>query len=44
VNHFYYWNNAFRNPEVIKTAVPVRYEPFDLSTAYAQMQGEQEPG
>jgi putative transposase len=44
VNHFYYWNNAFRNPEVIKTPVPVRYEPFDLSTAYAQMQGEQEPG
>ncbi len=40
VNHFYYWNNAFRNPEVIKTAVPVRYEPFDLSTAYAQVQGQ----
>ena len=40
VNHFYYWNNAFRNPEVIKTAIPVRYEPFDLSTAYAQVQGQ----
>jgi len=40
VNHFYYWNNAFRNPEVIKTAVPVRYDPFDLSTAYAQVQGQ----
>ena len=22
MNHFYYWNNAFRNPDVIKTAVP----------------------
>lgn len=40
VNHFYYWNNAFRNPEVMKTAVPVRYDPFDLSTAYAQVQGQ----
>ena len=24
VNRFYYWNNEFRNPEIIKTAVPVR--------------------
>jgi putative transposase len=40
VNHFYYWNNAFRNPEVIKTAVPVRYDPFDLSTAFAFVQGQ----
>ncbi len=40
VNHFYYWNNVFRNPEVIKTAVPVRYDPFDLSTAYALVQGQ----
>lgn len=40
INHFYYWSNAFRNPEVIKTAVPVRYDPFDISTAYAQVQGQ----
>src|SRR5260370_36023826 len=40
VNHFYYWNNAFRNPEVIKTAVPVRYDPFDLSTVFALVQGQ----
>jgi putative transposase len=40
VDHFYYWNNAFRNPEVIKTAVPVRYDPFDLSMAFAQVQGQ----
>jgi len=40
VNHFYYWNNAFRNPEVIKTAVPVRYDPFDLSTVFAFVQGQ----
>ena len=40
INYFYHWNNAFRNPEVIKTAVPVRYDPFDLSTAFAQVQGQ----
>lgn len=40
VNHFYYWNNVFRNPEVIKTAVPVRYDPFDISTAFAFVQGQ----
>ncbi len=40
INYFYYWNNAFRNPDVIKTAVPVRYDPFDISTAFAQVQGE----
>ncbi len=40
INHFYYWNSAFRDPEVIKTAVPVRYDPFDISTAYAQVQGQ----
>jgi putative transposase len=39
VNHFYYWSSEFRNPEVIKTAVPVRYDPFDISLAYAQVQG-----
>jgi putative transposase len=40
LNHFSYWNNAFQSPEVIKTAVPVRYDPFDISTAYAQVQGQ----
>jgi putative transposase len=39
LNHFYYWNTAFQNPEVIKTAVPVRYDPFDISTAYALVEG-----
>lgn len=40
IHYFSYWNNAFRNPEVIKTAVPVRYDPFNLSLAYAQVQGQ----
>lgn len=40
IHYFWYWNNAFRNPEVIKTAVPVRYDPFNLGVAYAQVQGQ----
>ncbi len=39
VNHFYYWNNDFRNPEVVKTSVPVRYDPFDMGVVYAYVQG-----
>lgn len=35
VNHIYYWNEAFRDPAIEKTKVFVRYDPFDLSTAYA---------
>src|SRR2546429_7761752 len=26
--------------EVVKTAVPIRFDPFDLSTAYAPVQGQ----
>jgi putative transposase len=40
VNHFYYWNNVFRSGEVVKTSVPIRFDPFDISTAYAQVQGQ----
>ncbi|MBP4049124.1 DDE-type integrase/transposase/recombinase [Chromobacterium violaceum] len=37
----YYWNNAFRQPEVQATKkIPVRYDPFDLSTVYAQINGK----
>lgn len=39
VNYLYYWSDAFRNPEVERTKVPVRYDPFDISTAYAYVQG-----
>jgi putative transposase len=39
VQHFYYWNNDFRNPEVVKTSVPVRYDPFDVGVVYAYVQG-----
>jgi putative transposase len=38
VNHIYYWHDAFRNPEVERTPVPVRYDPFAIGVAYAFVQ------
>lgn len=35
INHVYYWCEAFRDPEVQREAVPVRYDPFDAGLAYA---------
>jgi putative transposase len=35
INHVYYWCEAFRDPEVQREAVPVRYDPFDAGVAYA---------
>lgn len=39
VNYLYYWSDAFRNPSVEKTDVPVRYDPFDMGIAYAYVDG-----
>jgi putative transposase len=39
VNYLYYWSEAFRDPRVEETQVPVRYDPFDLGTAFAYVQG-----
>ncbi len=39
LHYLYYWSDAFRNPEVERTKVPVRYDPFDLGVAYAYCQG-----
>jgi transposase InsO family protein len=35
LHHIYYWSNAFRSPEIEKSKVAVRYEPFNISIAYA---------
>ena len=35
----YYWSNAFQPREVEETQVPVRYDPFDIGTAHAYVQG-----
>jgi putative transposase len=35
INYIFYWCDAFRNPQIEKTQVPVRYDPHDASRAYA---------
>jgi hypothetical protein len=39
VNHIYYWCHAFRNPEVEKTAVSLKIDPFNVSVAYCYVKG-----
>ncbi|MBE8989982.1 TnsA endonuclease N-terminal domain-containing protein [Nostoc sp. LEGE 12450] len=41
INSIYYWSidDSFLNPEVEGTQVPVRYDPFDVGTAYAYVKG-----
>lgn len=40
INHIYYWHNSFRNSEIEKTQVPVRYDPNDVGIAYAYIKGQ----
>jgi transposase InsO family protein len=40
IHNIYYWSNAFRNPEIEKTLVDVRYDPFDAGVAYAFVRGQ----
>lgn len=40
IHYLYYWSDLFRNPEVEKQNVPVRYDPFDVGTAYAFVNGQ----
>ncbi len=39
IHNIHYWAKAFENPEVRNTKVPIRYDPFDASTAFAYVQG-----
>ncbi|WP_263419977.1 Mu transposase C-terminal domain-containing protein [Tolypothrix sp. PCC 7601] len=41
INYIYYWSidDSFLNPEVESTQVQVRYDPFDVGTAYAYVKG-----
>jgi transposase InsO family protein len=39
VNYLYYWSEAFRDPRVEETQVPIRYDPFNLGIAFAYVQG-----
>jgi putative transposase len=40
LHYLYYWNDALRHPEVERTQIPVRYDPFDIGTTYAYCQGQ----
>ncbi len=35
INHLYYWCEAFRHPDLAGQQVEVRFDPFDLGTAFA---------
>jgi transposase InsO family protein len=35
INHIYYWSEHFRNPGWATAQVPIRYDPFDIGTAFA---------
>jgi putative transposase len=39
INHLEYWCEAMRDPTVEQTQVKVRYDPFDVSVAYAYIDG-----
>lgn len=39
VNALCYWSDALLDPEVEKTQVPIRYDPFDAGIAYAFIKG-----
>lgn len=40
IRGIHYWSNVFRDPEIHKTYVEVRYDPFDAGTAYAYVRGQ----
>ncbi|GAB1540691.1 hypothetical protein NUACC21_33600 [Scytonema sp. NUACC21] len=40
INNIYYWHNSFRSPEVEKTQVAVRYDPYDMGVAYAYVKNQ----
>lgn len=39
VNHLYYWSEAFGDPAIERTQLPVRFDPFDAGLAYAFVKG-----
>lgn len=40
INNIYYWHNIFRNPEVEKTQVSVRYDPYNMGIAYVYVKNQ----
>lgn len=39
IHHVYYWADAFLDPELERTMLPVRFDPFDAGIAYAFVKG-----
>lgn len=40
INNLYYWSEVFRHPEVERTRVEVRYDPFNIGLCFAYVRGE----
>jgi transposase InsO family protein len=40
INHIFYWCEGFRHPDCQGRQVPVRFDPFDIGTAFAFLQKE----
>ncbi len=40
INHLYYWHKSFSGIKVRETDVEVKYEPFDITVAYAYVNKE----
>lgn len=40
IKYIYYWSEAFRDPEIEKKQVNIRYDPFDAGIAYAYVKGQ----
>jgi hypothetical protein len=39
IGGYYYWHESFRSAKIEKTKVETRYDPFDLSHAFARIEG-----
>jgi putative transposase len=40
IEGFYYWSESMNHPGVNKTKVPVRFDPYDLYTVFAAIEGK----
>ena len=40
IHYLFYWSDVFRDPEMERQNVPVRYDPFDAGTSYAFVKGQ----
>src|SRR2546427_9080091 len=40
INYIFYWCDAMDDPKIQRQQIPVRFDPFDLGTAYAFIGGQ----